>query len=497
MSDANSGFARVTGVVQIMAANSGDPWFHLMVGQWWTPESDLATVGATATKRQMTSTAWQHFSGQLRQQMSGSLSPEIQKGVTADNLRQAFTWGADQADDVAKTNSVISDAHGSAHRSVSELNSRLKTIAHDGKSEINQIQESKDLAPVKLGKIVEVVMRCQQDANAAAAPSTQNIFEAMQNVLDQRGIDMSARQFAQQQGIDTTRMLGSPNKEAVTEQVKGILGQSGPPQAPGPKTAPGQPMPAVGGGAENVAPQPPATALGEPAGGDPPLQAVGTGFQNAGPSLQPAQQSLATGRPLPPVGPGIQGPPPAPPAPPPTGGPALPGPAAPTGLPAASSSPLPTTAMPTSSAAPAVSTGPPPNAFMHGFEQGLASSAPVPSGPNAAPAVMGPVQPQVPAGPAISDIPASTVPSAAHAPVFEAPPATSDTAITSAHTSVTDSGTTYLAGPAAAAAPPAATRRCPQARCRRTAPISDRRLPRCHRRPRRPHHPRPRRRRRR
>ena len=44
------------------------------------------------------------------------------------------------------------------------------------------------------------------------------------NILDQRGIHTSARQFAQQHGIDTTRMLGSPNKEAVTQQVKDILG---------------------------------------------------------------------------------------------------------------------------------------------------------------------------------------------------------------------------------------------------------------------------------
>ena len=50
----------------------------------------------------------------------------------------------------------------------------------------------------------------------------------MQNILDQRGIPISARQFAQQHGIDTTRMLGSPNKETITQQVKGLLGQGGP-----------------------------------------------------------------------------------------------------------------------------------------------------------------------------------------------------------------------------------------------------------------------------
>ena len=204
-----------------------------MVGQWWTPPTDLSIVGAAATRRRTTSTAWHNFSDQLRQELSGSLSPELQKGMAADSIREAFTWGADQAGDVAKTNSVISDAHHSAHQCVHDLNSRLETIAHDGKTEIQQIQESKDLPPVKLGKIVEVVMRCQQDANSAAAPSTQNVFEAVQTILDQRGIQVSARQFAQQHGIDTTRMLGSPNKETITEQVRGLLDKAGPPTSAG------------------------------------------------------------------------------------------------------------------------------------------------------------------------------------------------------------------------------------------------------------------------
>ena len=170
------------------------------MGQWLTPESDLAIVGAAATKRQANATAWQHFSEQLTQQLSGPLSPEIQKGMTADNIREAFQWGASQAGDVSNTNSVISKANGSAHEWVTDLNSRLDTIANDGKSRINQIQQSKDMPPIKIGKIVEVVMDCQGQANAAAAPCTQNVFEAMQKILDQRGIHMSARQFAQQRG---------------------------------------------------------------------------------------------------------------------------------------------------------------------------------------------------------------------------------------------------------------------------------------------------------
>ncbi|MGH3636275.1 MAG: hypothetical protein ACRDTS_19735, partial [Mycobacterium sp.] len=393
---------------------SVDAWFQLLVGQWWTPESDLNIVGAAATTRRTSATTWQHFSDQLRQELSGSLNPELQKGMTADSIREAFTWGADQAGDVAETNGTISNAHRSAHGWVTDLNSRLATIAHDGKSRIQQIQDSKDLAPIKLGKIVGEVMNCQQEANAAAAPCTQNIFEAMQTVLDRRGIPKSARQFAQEQGLDTTHMLGSPNKETVTEQVKGILNQSGPPKAP----TVGDQVPHIGGGAENLPSEPPPILPEEPGASAPPLQAIG----GAGPgsSPQPAPQSVGTGGSLSTFGPGIQGGPVQPPAAP-AGGPTLPGPVAPSGLPAASTPPLPTTAMSSTPTAPAVSapglsTGVPSNNLLQG----------APISPNAVPPpVMGPVEPQLPAGPAIADVPAS--PSAAHAPVFDVPSATTDT----------------------------------------------------------------------
>jgi Family of unknown function (DUF5631)/Family of unknown function (DUF5632) len=415
-----------------VAANSGNPWFHVMVGQWWTPEADLGTLTVAANKRHMASTAWQHFSDELRQQLTGSLSPDIQKGMTADNLRDAFTWGADQAGGVAKTNGVISESHGAAHRCASELNSRLKTIADEGKSEIEQIQQSKDLPPVKLGKIVEVVMRCQQDANSAAAPSTQNVFEAMQNILDQRGIHVSARQFAQQHGIDTTRMLGSPNKETITDQVKGLLGEGGPPQAPPPGDSR-----TFGSRTEEPAPlltsstaDPPRTFGPESQGQEPLAAPAGFGPQSFG-----AQS---------------QGPLPANPAT--TGLSGVPGAGGSIGQPAMNA-PLPTNTLSTTAPAnafgqSALSGAQPPNPFMQGFDHGLNQGAPTSAALNNVSPVTGPVQPQVPVQPPVSDVPASTVP--ATAPAVDAPQTSAPPAISS-HSAVTDSGTTYLAGPAAAA----------------------------------------------
>jgi hypothetical protein len=428
-----------------MAPTSGDPWFHLMVGQWWTPEIDLGVLSAAATKRQMTSAAWRNFSEHLREQLSTSLNPDLQKGMTADNLREAFQWGADQASGVAKTNGVISKAHASAYHCASELNSRLKSIAADGKAEINRIQQSKDLPPIKLGRIVDEVLRRQGEANSAAAPSTQNIFEAMQHILDQRGIQVSSRQFAQQHGIDTTRMLRSSNKEAVTEKVKGLLDGGGPPESPGTNNSSHH----LGGRTED------GSSVS-------PMDAKTDGSHHFGDSGAGGDAHVVpAGRP----GPAAQGPPDAthhfgdsgenaPPVsafPGATGGSGFRSPTAPS-----VSAPLPTNALPTGAplSPPTLAAGAQPNALIQAFDSAPGSGLPTsPALSNVPPPVTAPVQPQISTGPAISDAAASAP---AHAPAFDAPQATTATPISSTHATVTDSGATYLAGPAAASAAPAA-----------------------------------------
>jgi len=91
--------------------------------------------------------------------------------------------------------------------------------------------------------------------------------------------------------------------------------------------------------------------------------------------------------------------------------------------------------------------GAPPNSFMQGFDHGLNQGAPTSAALNNVPPVTGPVQPQVPVQTPVSDVPASTAP--ATAPAVDAPQATAAPSVS--HSSVTDSGSTYLAGPAAAA----------------------------------------------
>lgn len=418
-----------------MPANSGDPWFRLMVGHWWTPEIDLGVVRAAATKRHMNVTAWQSFSEQLRNELSGSLSPELQKGITAENLRDTFAWGADQAGRVAKVNEVIGDSHCCAHRCASELNSRLETIAAEGKAEIDQIQASKDMPLVKLGRIVDVVLRSQQDANTAAAPNTQNVFEAMQNILDQRGVPLSARQFCQQNGIDTTRLLGSPNKETVTQQVKGLLGPCDSLES----SAPGVGDEAFGSPAGQGPSPSPASAAGGPTQ---PYSAPGpqAPFGDAAP--QPAAQPQQYGAPIPqaPPGPAASA---VPRAPLPSSGPS---PAVPS-----ASSPPPLSGLPNCLPAntfnpSAMGSVPSTNALAPGLNPAASQGAPLSGAFNNGAPLTSPVQPQIPAQ-AMSDLPASTMLAAAHAPAVDAPPPPPAPALSNTASPALDPGATYLAGP--------------------------------------------------
>ena len=407
-----------------------------LVGQWWIPSSDLNIVGAAASKRQTTAASWHNFSEQLWQQLSGPLSPEIQKGMSADSIREAFKWGADQASNVADTNETISKAHDSAHGSASELHSQLARIAEHGSKRIDDIQSSKTPAPLKFEQIVEVFMDSQQQASAAAAPCAQNIYEGIQSVLDQRGIPKSARQFAQEHGLDTQHAFGSPNEDAVRQQVQAL--GFGPSPKDGPGSPPPENPPGMVGDSRPPAPPPP-----PPGPADPPAGMVGDNRPPAPPP--PAPANLPAGM----VG---DNRPPAPLAPASNATAGVPGAGGSIGQPAMNA-PLSPNAW-TSAAPPnafgqsALSGAQPPNAFMQGFDHGLNQGAPTSAALNNVPPVTGPVQPQVPVQPPVSDVPASTAP--ATAPAVDAPPSTAAPSVSS-HSAVTDSGTTYLAGPAAAA----------------------------------------------
>ena len=116
-------------------------------GSMVDPASDLSIVDAAATKRQTTAATWHQFSEQLRQELSGPLNPELQKGMTADCIREAFKWGADQAR-MSRTRTKPSAKLTTPRITrVTDLNSQLDTIADDGKSRIDTISKLQKSPP--------------------------------------------------------------------------------------------------------------------------------------------------------------------------------------------------------------------------------------------------------------------------------------------------------------------------------------------------------------
>ncbi len=203
-------------------ASSGG-WTEILVGH--QRPRGLGVIAGAAAKRGNTALAHYQFSDLLRQQQTTSLAP--QEGVTADDIKDAFRWGAEHHRQIGEVNGVIQSSYQASHEAGSQLLQELNTIAHDGNSRINHIQASQDPVPIKIGKITDVVMDCQTQANLRAATRCDDVFNQIQTVLDKRGVPVSARQFAKNLGFDPT--FGSPNREAVQRQVETVLNQSGAP----------------------------------------------------------------------------------------------------------------------------------------------------------------------------------------------------------------------------------------------------------------------------
>ncbi|PQM46271.1 hypothetical protein C1Y40_03569 [Mycobacterium talmoniae] len=220
---------------------------------------------------------------------SGTLTD--QEGRTADAGRDAFQAGERLSRETAEKYETIRRSNKSAHDSASELRSALLTIAENGNSRIEEIQQSKDSLPIKVGKITEVVADCQTQANAKAAACAGNMLTDIQHVLDKHGIQVSAQQFASDNGFDTTRMFRSPNTAKIRQQVETTLNAFGPPEG---TQALGNPIPP---------PDAPAPSAGNPRStfvGDTPDLTTSVGAAAAQPQDAPTYAGQAPK--LPPTG---------------------------------------------------------------------------------------------------------------------------------------------------------------------------------------------------
>ena len=183
-------------------------WSFLLVGDQWPDDQDLMALSQGKINRGQLKTGYVHFADMLRNAQTGPLAE--QQGYTADDLRNAFRQGEDQARRVAEKNGVKESAYGTAYDSMVSLQHDLTDLANEGNQRIKEIQDSKEPVEAKVPHIVAAVQQYRALANLAAAKYSGNVLDAMQRILDEEATGQSARQFAQAHGLDVGQMFRQP-----------------------------------------------------------------------------------------------------------------------------------------------------------------------------------------------------------------------------------------------------------------------------------------------
>lgn len=435
---------------------TGTDWTQVLIGHQ-SPKG-LPIVGTAAASRGATAAANHNFADLLTQQQSTSLLN--QEGITAQDIREAFAEGAKRHRRIAETNDTIASAYQASHDSGTELQRELNNIAREGNHRIGQIQSSGDPLPIKVGKITEVVMDCQNRANVKAATHCGNVFDQIQTVLDKRGVPLSARQFAQNQGTDVSRSFGSPNRDSVRTQVEKTVKTAG-----GSNTQPlGNFRQGGGPGLSNENPSTTNLGLNQsqvPLNGGPAPSPQAPAVRDAGfngvqmpnnpPPVGPVLRDAGFNITQMPRDGGLTVAPPSTP-----GSPSIPS----TGVRSLPTSGLTSGPFPSAPPMAAMGGGPPlsptnlAQSFDHGFDHGLQMGTPMGATANAVPPT-GPVAPQLP--PPVPQVAPTSppFPSTAQTPIFGTAHAVDIAPAPPAHIG-TDATPAYVAAPAAAPQVPAA-----------------------------------------
>lgn len=251
-------------------------WSAILVGDQWPDGHDIAVLGLGRDKRAAVRTSYLAFADLLLNTQRGPLAE--QAGRTVDDIRHSFIRDENLARGVAALNGVKEDAYRTAYDSMQSLRNDLTAIAEEGNKEIKQVESSQFLTAAKTAKIADIIQRCKSLSAVAAAKYAGNVLDAIQSILDLQAMGQSARQFAQDHGVDLERMFRAHSGQGELErQIRDHLERSSPlGVAPGFSASLDQP--------------PDLHALGAPPRSAAQL-GVTTGFSAANESLSPTQRS--------------------------------------------------------------------------------------------------------------------------------------------------------------------------------------------------------------
>ena len=196
-------------------------WSMLLVGQHWPVSDQSSRWKAQSLIEHLSPTVLRHTPMLLQSIRSGPIAS--QEGGTAEDARDTFQAGESHARAIADRHDATNSSYGVARQSTANLRSRLSAIAAKGNEAIRAILASKDPLSIKVSKIVAIVTEAQAEATAAAASACGSVSDAIQNVLRKSGLDLSAREFANSHGVNLDRSFGSPDPDAVHDQVVKML----------------------------------------------------------------------------------------------------------------------------------------------------------------------------------------------------------------------------------------------------------------------------------
>jgi hypothetical protein len=197
-----------------------------IVGDQWVFDQDLMALSHGKANRGNIKTGFSNFADMLRNAQSGPLAD--QRGHTADDLRDAYRQGEDQARQVSQKNGVKENAYGTAYDSMVSLQHDLTNVAEEGNKRIQEIENSKEPVEAKVTQVVAAIHQYRALANMVAAKYSGNVFDAMQRILDAEGTGQSARQFAQANGLNVEGMFRKGlDDQGLEAKVRDALGKGG------------------------------------------------------------------------------------------------------------------------------------------------------------------------------------------------------------------------------------------------------------------------------
>src|SRR6516165_1198931 len=251
-----------------------------LIGAWWPQPSPALRAGAQqwVTQKQLQEQYAQDLHGQW------TVLASANQGHTADDLVFRFQQGEKHHLDLAEKYQVKADSFEKGADAIDSLRDGLRGIADDYNQRIAKVENSKELEPIKVAEVEELIAEANGFAAHKAGAAVAAIMDATQRILTAEGLAMSPQDFLKNQGV------------GVENPTKGATGGRGAPGVGG--AGDGVQRASPSSGSAPVAPlgvgghMPGAPAVNSPlpgAGGLSPAAALG------GPSPSQLGNSFATG----------------------------------------------------------------------------------------------------------------------------------------------------------------------------------------------------------